>query len=102
MPECLFPVISGNPLSILLALGLVLSDTKQCDVVANELLLEASECHKDVICPVAFQPSGPSGPFRDISEPALWPHACLLVSAFRTLVLAGVRERWRPLTSRYP
>jgi len=77
----------------------VLSDTKQCGVVANELLLEANECHKAVICPVAFQPSGP---FRDISEPALWPHACLLVSAFGTFVLAGVREGWRPLTPRYP
>lgn len=55
MSECLFPAISGNPLFILLALGLVLSDTKQWGVVVNELLLEASECHKAVICPVAFQ-----------------------------------------------
>ena len=99
MSECLFPAISGNPLFILLALGLVLSDTKQWGVVVNELLLEASECHKAVICPVAFQSWGL---FRDISEPGLWPRACLLVSAFRTLVLAGVRERWRPLTPRYP
>jgi hypothetical protein len=87
MPECLFPVISGNPR---LALGLVSSDTKQFCVVANELLLDSTECHKAVICPVAFQPSCL---FRDISEPAVWPRACLLVSAFRTLVLAGVRER---------
>jgi hypothetical protein len=96
MPECLFPVISGNPL---LALGLVLSDTKQFCVVANELLLDSTECHRAVICPVAFQPSGL---FRDIPEPAAWSHACLLVSVFRTLVLAGERQRWRPLTPRYP